>query len=229
MRPLHATRVAAVAKRLVGRFPRVARGLRRAHIRWTRYPLAERYLRGLKGMEIGGAAQNPFHLDTVNVDRYAGMDTVYKRKEIEDVGYALPVDIVARGDDLPIPDKSHDFVLASHVIEHIADPVKALLEWDRVARRYIFLIVPHRDRTFDRGREVTPVEELLERHRSGYSDDADRHFSVWTCESFVELCETLGLRVVETEDPDRKRRDGFAVVIETDPARRTARLPARAA
>lgn len=34
--------------------------------------LAHKYLDGLKGIEIGGAAHNSFGLDTINVDRLGG-------------------------------------------------------------------------------------------------------------------------------------------------------------
>jgi SAM-dependent methyltransferase len=189
------------------------RRLRRLSPRFRRYRLADRYLAGLSGIEIGGSANNPFGLDTINVDRYGGTETVWKQAEIDLIGRALPVDVVAPGDDLPFEDNSHDFVLASHVVEHFPDPIKALLEWRRVARRYVFVLVPHRDRTMDRSREVTPLEELLERHRTGFADPGDHHWTVWTCESFVELCEEIGLEVIETEDPDRKVGNGFAVVI----------------
>ena len=187
-------------------------------IRWwlgqrREYELAVRYLGGLSGVEIGGSAHNRFPVDAINIDRYAQMDTIYKDEERRLSGKALAVDIVAPGDDLPLKDNSVDFVLASHVIEHFPDPIKALLEWQRVASRYIFLIVPHRDRTFDSGRELTPVNELVERHETGFSSEEDRHWSVWSCESFVELCERVGLKVVETEDPDTKVGNGFAVVI----------------
>ena len=141
------------------------------------------------------------------------MDTFYKDEERRLSGEALAVDIVALGDELPLEDNSVDFVLASHVIEHFPDPIKALLEWDRVATEYIFLVVPHRDRTFDSDRELTPVDELIERHASGFSSNEDRHWSVWSCESFVELCQRIGLSVIETEDPDKKVGNGFAVVI----------------
>jgi SAM-dependent methyltransferase len=205
----HPTRVG----RRAGRFPTKRRLLWRLHN--TRdSALAHRWLDGLKGVEIGGAAHNAFHLDTLNVDRTRDMDTVYKREELECAGVAMAVDVVAEGDDLPFPDDAFDFVLASHVLEHLPDPIRALQEWRRVARRYVFVVLPHRDRTFDRDRPVTPVDELLRRHEQGLRSDDDRHWTVWTCESFLELCERLGVEVLEQRDPDDKQGNGFAVVLD---------------
>ena len=180
------------------------------------YELAIRWLGGLKGIEVGGSAHNRFPIDAINVDRYAAMDTIYKDEERRLSGQALHVDLVAPGDDLPFKDDAVDFVLASHVIEHFPDPIAALLEWRRVARRYVFVVVPHRDRTFDRDRDTTPIEELLQRHREGFTSEEDKHWSVWTCETFVEMCEAVGLPVLETEDPDKKVGNGFAVVLAAD-------------
>ncbi len=212
-----------IAGRLLQRAPAPIQH-RVARRRSERYPLARRYLGGLRGIEIGGGAHNRYPIDAINVDRYASMDTIYKREEERLAGARLPVDVVAPGDDLPFADKSVDFVLASHVIEHVPDPVKALLEWDRVARHHLFLVVPHRDRTFDYDRALDPVEHLLARHAAGFASEEDRHWTVWTCESFVALCEAIGLEVLETEDPDRKVGNGFAVVTACDP-RTPACLP----
>src|SRR5271156_3421174 len=87
------------------------------------------YLDGLKGIEIGAASHNRFYLDAVNVDRYAGDDTAYKHLERRLARSTARVDVVAPGDELPFENDSHDFVFASHVIEHFPDPVKALYEW----------------------------------------------------------------------------------------------------
>ena len=179
-------------------------------------PFVTSYLDGLEGLEIGAASHNCFYLDALNVDRYAGDDTVYKRLERSIARKPAPVDVVAPGDELPFADDSHDFVFSSHVIEHFPDPVKALLEWHRVARRYVVVIAPHHARTFDADRPLTTVAELTERHTSGFRSDEDRHWSVWTCESFLELCEALGLRVLDSQDPDDKVGNGFAVVIDAE-------------
>jgi hypothetical protein len=78
----------------------------------------------------------------------------------------------------------------------------------------VFLVLPHRDRTFDRDRPLTPAAELLERHRTGFDSDEDRHWSVWTCESFLELCAAAELPVLDSRDPDDKTGNGFMVVLD---------------
>jgi SAM-dependent methyltransferase len=172
------------------------------------------YLGGLRGVEIGAALHNSFFLDAINVDRYPGDQTVYKQLERRLSGGSARVDVVAPGDDLPFAANSYDFVFSSHVIEHFPDPIKALYEWSRVARRYVVAIVPHRDRTFDADRPLTSVDELAQRHREGFASEEDKHWSVWTCESFVEMCEAVGLRVIDHQDPDDKVGNGFTVIID---------------
>ena len=66
--------------------------------------------------------------------------------------------------DLPFHDHSLDYVVASHVLEHVANPVAALAEWYRVVRPggIIYLVVPHRQCTWDHPRQLTPVAHMLE-------------------------------------------------------------------
>jgi SAM-dependent methyltransferase len=61
-----------------------------------------------------------------------------------------------------IGDDSYDALLASHVLEHLANPFGALAEWERVVRPggHILLVVPHRDGTFDHRRPVTTLEHM---------------------------------------------------------------------
>lgn len=68
---------------------------------------------------------------------------------------------------LPFHDHALDYVIASHVLEHVANPVAALHEWYRVVRPggIIYLVVPNRLSTWDRPRELTPVAHLLEDFR----------------------------------------------------------------
>jgi SAM-dependent methyltransferase len=62
-----------------------------------------------------------------------------------------------------LPDAEFDFLIASHVIEHVHNPLKALLAWRRVLRPggLALCIVPDGRYTFDAGRPLTSFEHLL--------------------------------------------------------------------
>lgn len=186
--------------------------------------LAHKLLDGLEGLEIGGSAHNSFGLRTRNVDFTDRMDTVFKNAEREMCGSALPVDIVAPGDNLPLEDSSVDFVISSHVIEHFADPVKALKEWYRVVRPggYIYVIAPHKERTFDKDRTRTTLGELIERHQTGKGlpNPDHEHCSFWITEDFVELVNWLEWPVIAVQDVDDKVGNGFTVVIRVEKGQR---------
>lgn len=187
-------------------------GLLLALVRREGSPFVSKYAVGLTGVEIGAAAHNRFWLDAVNVD----VSGAYKWGQRKVVGHAAKIDVFAPGDDLPFDDDSHDFVFSSHAIEHFYDPIGTLEEWRRVARMFVILVVPHRDRTFDAGRSLTPVSELERRRTAERPTGAteDRHWTVWTRESFLAMCDHFNFEVVDSIDPDDKVGNGFAVVID---------------
>jgi len=173
--------------------------------------IALQYLSGLKGIEIGGAAHNPFGLDTINVDICES--EIFKSEQIRLCGEAMPVDVVSPGDDLPFADNSFDFVISSHVIEHFYDPIKAINEWCRVATKYIFMIVPHKQRTFDKDSPLTTVKELILRHQNPISNPQDKHWSIWQPSNFIELLNYMGLTIELINETDDKVGNGFTVII----------------
>jgi glycosyltransferase involved in cell wall biosynthesis len=180
--------------------------------------LAHKLLDGLEGLEIGGSAHNSFGLKTRNVDNTAEL-TCFKQEEIKLCGEALPVDIVSPGDQLPLDDNSVDFVISSHVIEHFPDPIKALKEWYRVVKPggYLYIIAPHKERTFDKEHKRSTLAELIERHETGkVPETLNDHCSVWITEDFVELVGWLGWKILEVQDVDDKVGNGFTIVIGVD-------------
>ena len=186
--------------------------------------VAHRFLDGLAGIEIGASSHNAFHIPGCLTVDYTDEPTVFTEEQVRLSGEVTHVDIVAPGDDLPFPDASLDYVLSSHVLEHFYDPIEALHEWSRVVRPggYIFMIIPHRDRTFDRERTLTSIDELRRRHtthgiaagRRAAGDESHDHQSVWTTRSFLELCAYLDLRIVHVDDVDDKVGNGFTVVVQ---------------
>jgi len=185
--------------------------------------LAKKYCIG-RGIEIGGSAHNPFGLNTINVDVTGSMETIYKKAEIKQCGKAMPVDMVSPGDAIPLSDASQDFVVSSHVLEHFANPIKALLEWHRLVRPggVIFMIVPHKERTFDSHQERTPLRHLIDDYENGATEphkNPKGHDHCWVPADIVELIgwmkESLGVgwEIVQVQDPDDKVGNGFAVVL----------------
>lgn len=61
-------------------------------------------------------------------------------------------------------DKKYDLILNSHVIEHIANPIKALLRWSEILEQggMIYSIVPDKHHTFDIKRPLTTIDHLLQ-------------------------------------------------------------------
>jgi SAM-dependent methyltransferase len=205
---------------------------------------AHEYLDGLDGIEIGGSAHNPFNIAgrCLNVDRYPhplpdGTETVFKADEARVlaldppcVGVPLPVDVVAPGDAVPLPDGSQGYVVSSHVLEHFYDPVAALLEWDRLVRAggYILAIVPKFDALpSDIGRPLSTVEEVARRHTGPRRADAgeDRHWFVWSRPLLLDVVlwcnEHTGTRweVVRLMETDDKAGNGHLLLVRKNGAR----------
>jgi hypothetical protein len=63
---------------------------------------------------------------------------------------------------------------------------------------------------------VTPLDALVQRHADGLRSREDRHWTVWTGESFLALCAHLDLPVLDYQDPDDKQGNGFAAVLGAD-------------
>lgn len=179
--------------------------------------LAHHLLDGLKGLEVGGSMHNAFGLDVLNVDYTDDMNTIFKQAERDMCGEAMPVDIVAPGDKIPVGNKSFDFVISSHVIEHFFDPIAAIKEWVRIAKKYVFIIAPQPDALpSDRTKLITGLSELVGRHTGEIPApeiDDHQHYTRWTLNTFLEMCAFYGWNVTHTEDPDKKVGNGFTIVI----------------
>jgi ubiquinone/menaquinone biosynthesis C-methylase UbiE len=62
-----------------------------------------------------------------------------------------------------IGDGTYDFILSSHCLEHVANPIKALIEWRRVVKDggLMVLVLPDPEYTFDHKRARTTFAHLL--------------------------------------------------------------------
>ncbi len=187
---------------------------------------------GGRGVEIGGSAHNDFLIpNTINVDYDDSLDTIYKKEEIRLCGRAMPVDVVAFGDDLPFEDSSFDFLINSHVFEHQPNPLKCLLEWCRVVRPggIIFSVVPHRNALeADAVLPLTTIAhqihdfvkgETTETHPVEDGSGKFGHYHRYSLESYMELVSffseifsPINLEILEYLNVDDRVGNGYSFV-----------------
>jgi SAM-dependent methyltransferase len=76
-----------------------------------------------------------------------------------------------------VPDASQDFVICSHVLEHVADPIGLLVDVHRVLRPggVAMICLPDRRRTYDRYRDGTPLSHLVAEYEAGVTEVDDEH------------------------------------------------------
>lgn len=74
-------------------------------------------------------------------------------------------------------DSSYDFVLSCHMLEHAANPLRALLEWTRILKPggHLLLVLPHRDGSFDHRRPVTTLAHLIDDFEKARGEDDSTH------------------------------------------------------
>jgi SAM-dependent methyltransferase len=166
--------------------------IRRPTRRIWNYRRIKRALRGKHGLEIGGpssifspATPNGFippvyaiaaSLDNCNF----ATSTTWSHGETGRTFRYLPdaepgMQYIHDATDLAsIPDSSYEFLLASHILEHVANPLRALEEFHRVLKPkgFILIAVPNRLHIFDHRRPVTTFAHL-EADLAAGTDESD--------------------------------------------------------
>jgi SAM-dependent methyltransferase len=192
--------------------------------------LAHELLDGLTGLEIGAAAHNPFGLKTRNVASAEGAEFYAEEQRAMGVEPAA-VAIWAMADHIPVPNQSEDFVLSSHVLEHLPNVITAFVEWDRIVRDggYVFMIVPLKGALpQDAGRELTSLDHFVECYRQGWNLDTHPtdgvpggrmgHYHTFTPDSLRDVVDWMRAdqlcdwELVAREDEDSKVGNGFTLV-----------------
>jgi SAM-dependent methyltransferase len=184
--------------------------IRRRTRRIWNYRRIQWALRGKRGLEIGGPSSifSPATPDGFIPPVYAiaaSMDncnfatsTTWSHGETGRTFRYLPdaepgMQYIHDATDLAsIADGSYDFLLASHILEHVANPLRALQEFHRVLKPKgsMLIAVPNRLHTFDHRRPVTTFAHL-EADLVANTDDSD----------MTHLEEILALHDLEMDRP----------------------------
>jgi predicted SAM-dependent methyltransferase len=154
-----------------------------------REDLARRYLTG-DGIEVGALTlplRVPPGVRVRHVDRMSTADLVRVegpslRAAGLDPALIPEIDVVDDAERLAkFADRSVDFVIANHVLEHTEDPIGSLENLLRVIRPggVLFLTLPDPRYTFDSDRSRTTVEHLLRDHAEGPEGSRRQHYEEW--------------------------------------------------
>ena len=86
--------------------------------------------------------------------------------------------VVEATDMKGLPSNAYDFVLSSHMLEHTANPILALLEWKRLLKAggVLVLLLPDKRYTFDHRRSITTLAHLIDDFNGGVAEDDLSHF-----------------------------------------------------
>jgi SAM-dependent methyltransferase len=145
-------------------FPRILKILKKQWLEYLNGPAL--YCRG-KGIEIGSGGKHTVKgsLLVDIVDDFSSRNR-YKVDYSRDA-HSLP----------DIKDSSLDYVCSSNVLEHLTNPIKAILEWLRILKpgAILWLKIPDKRKTFDSTRERTEMEHLIADFENDVAVDDPTH------------------------------------------------------
>lgn len=136
-----------------------------------------------KGLEIGALNEPAVlpegasvqYLDALTETQAAALFAEIPGGRFVKVGFIGDLDNDGLGQFM---DGQFDFIVMNHVLEHVANPVKAVREVFRICRKggIVVIAIPDKDYTFDRGRELTTWEHLWSDYEGDVRVSGDDHY-----------------------------------------------------
>lgn len=150
-----------------------------------------RYFINKKGFEVGGPSEifkytgtiPAYHfakkIDNINFSDF----TTWEKKIAEGLSFKFTdrnniengYQYIGEASDLGfLSNGTYDFLLSSHCIEHLANPIQGLMEWVRVVKKggVLVIVFPHKEGTFDHKRPVTSLAHLIDDYNNN-TDEKD--------------------------------------------------------
>lgn len=156
------------------------------------FSLVEDAISNGEGLEVGGpspifAPDGPLpiyalarRIDALNYAAATFWSTFtehgYQPAPALEIGRQYALDSDRLGD---LPQARYDFLAASHVLEHVANPIKTLIQWVDCVRAggSVILVVPSKARTYDRDRPDTSLDHLIQDYLDDVGEDDRTHFA----------------------------------------------------
>ncbi|RII29169.1 MAG: methyltransferase [Geobacter sp.] len=159
------------------------------NVRAKSFKFCRQFLKGKNGFEVGGpssifssAGMMPLYPIVARIDNCNfSHSTTWEGDLAEGLNYHFDLhrppgfQYIREATDLKgIESDQYDFVLSSHNIEHLANPLCALREWQRIIKPdgLLILVVPHKEGTFDHRRPITPLMHIIDDYEKG-RDETD--------------------------------------------------------
>ncbi|HCB62183.1 MAG: hypothetical protein A2W93_10750 [Bacteroidetes bacterium GWF2_43_63] len=155
------------------------------------YSIIKRSLQNKGGLEIGGPSW--IFMDNGYIPLYGiissldncvfSSSTIWSDENDSDKPFHFcknktGKNIIQEATDLSgISDCTYDFVISSHCLEHIANPMKALEEWLRVIKHdgHFLIAVPNKEKTFDHNRSITEFRHIMADYKNNTSENDMTH------------------------------------------------------
>jgi SAM-dependent methyltransferase len=120
-----------------------------------------------------------------------GIHPIYVDRFVEFAGVKCLADVRADADALPFRRNSLHYVASSHLLEHLANPIRAFVDWYDVLKPggLIYLLVPDRRFTFDHRRRRTSIRHIIDDFERGTTSCDPTHVDEYCRE--VDLAKLL--------------------------------------
>ena len=157
--------------------------------RFPNYKLICEKLKNKKVIEIGGPSghfycQIPLYqkiksLDIVNYSTQTVWEGSITKKKTNYFSNKYANQIIAEATNLKeIKNNFYDAVISSNCLEHVANPLKALFEKNRIidSKGYFLLILPNKKMTFDHRRPFTTFKHIISDYKNNIGEDDLTHY-----------------------------------------------------
>jgi ubiquinone/menaquinone biosynthesis C-methylase UbiE len=157
--------------------------------RIANYRLVKNFVKDKHGIEIGGPSK--IFNDIIKIYSVArqvdgvnfSTDTIWEGNikagnSYTYAGVNLGSQYINDATDLSsVKTSQYDYLVSSHCLEHVANPIKALKEWNRVIKQggLMVLVLPNPEFTFDHKRKRTTFEHILNDYNNNTVEEDETH------------------------------------------------------
>ena len=179
--------------------------------RFENYRFICKHLKNKKIIEIGGPStlfftKIPIYQDTASLDvvNYSN-NTIWEGSIREGLtcnyyGNKIAYQHISEASLLAgVKNQFYDAVISSHCLEHVANPIKALLRWKEVIKSngYMLIILPNKISNFDHKRKDTTFEHLMSDFENEVEENDTTHFNEFI--EFFDLEKKPGKKITLEE------------------------------